>query len=50
VLVPVGLWVLIFVRPRLAREEAAHAVGGEQTAPAADEEAAADDGAGASAG
>jgi prolipoprotein diacylglyceryltransferase len=51
VLVPVGLWVLIFVRPRLAREAAAQPVGGEQTAPAADEEAAAaDDGAGASAG
>ena len=51
VLVPVGLWVLLLVRPRLAREAAAEAVAPDgTTAVAAIEAAAADDGADASAG
>ena len=51
VLVPVGLWVLLLVRPRLAREAAAEAVAPDgTTAVAGNEATAADDGADASAG
>ena len=50
VLVPVGLWVLLLVRPRLARDVAEAVPPERRTAMAGDEATAADDGADASAG